>query len=74
MMQIRTRLQLRFATPEDQDPVAFDDFSGEKKPGFKINRVGLKVGGHAFKPWLKYDWEYELTQSNLFNYTIIFLL
>ena len=69
MMQIRSRLQFRFSTPEDQDPVTFDDFSGEKEPGFKINRARIKVGGHAFKPWLKYSWEYELSQSNLLNYT-----
>lgn len=71
MLQIRSRFQFRFATPEDQDPVTFDDFTGENKPSFKINRARLKVGGHAFKPWLKYYWEYELSQSNLLNYTIM---
>ena len=71
MLQIRSRFQFRFATPEDQDPVTFDDFSGEKKPAFKLNRARLKVGGYAFKPWLKYYWEYELSQSNLLNYTIM---
>ncbi|WP_276483836.1 porin [Paraflavitalea pollutisoli] len=70
LLQIQSRLQFRFATPEDEDPVTFDDFSGEKKPVFKINRARLKVGGHAFVPWLKYYWEYELSQSNLLNYTI----
>ncbi|MGN6510572.1 MAG: porin [Chitinophaga sp.] len=70
LLQIQGRLQFRFATPEDQDPVTFDDFSGEKKPVFKINRARLKVGGHAFRPWIKYYWEYELGQSNLLNYTI----
>jgi phosphate-selective porin OprO and OprP len=72
LLQIQSRLQFRFATPEDQDPVTFDDFSGVKKPVFKINRARLKVGGHAFQPWLKYYWEYELSQSNLLNFTIMF--
>lgn len=71
LLQVQGRLQFRFATPEDQDPVTFDDFSGERKPVFKINRARLKVGGHAFKPWIKYYWEYELSQSNLLNYTIM---
>ncbi|WP_202409414.1 OprO/OprP family phosphate-selective porin [Hufsiella arboris] len=71
LLQIRSRLQFRFATPEDQDPVTFDDFKGDNKASFKINRARLKVGGHAFKPWLKYYWEYELSQSNLLNYTIM---
>jgi len=71
LMQIQSRLQFRFSTPEDQDPVTFDDFTGQNKPAFKINRARLKVGGHAFKPWIKYYWEYELSQSNLLNYTIM---
>ena len=36
----------------------------------KINRARLKVGGHAFQPWLKYYWEYELSQSNLLDFRI----
>ncbi|MGX5818641.1 porin [Chitinophaga lutea] len=70
LLQIQGRLQFRFATPEDQDPVTFDDFSGERKTAFKINRARLKVGGYAFQPWIKYYWEYELSQSNLLNYTV----
>ncbi|RFM27330.1 OprO/OprP family phosphate-selective porin [Deminuibacter soli] len=71
LLQVQSRLQFRFSTPEDQDPVTFDDFTGITKPAFRINRARLKVGGHAFKPWLKYYWEYELSQSNLLNYTIM---
>ncbi|WP_205195363.1 porin [Chitinophaga sp. Cy-1792] len=71
LLQIQSRLQFRFATPEDQDPVTYDDYFGEHKTVLKINRARLKVGGHAFKPWLKYYWEYELSQSNLLNFTIM---
>lgn len=71
LLQIQSRLQFRFSTPEDQDPVTYDDFKGGNKTSFKINRARLKVGGHAFQPWLKYYWEYELSQSNLLNYTIM---
>src|SRR6187402_2696943 len=65
LMQIQSRFQFRFATPQDQDPVTFDDFSDEKKRVLKINRARFKVGGYAFQPWIKYNWEYELAQSNL---------
>src|SRR6187551_1353338 len=71
LMQIQSRFQFRFATPEDQDPVTFDDFSDEKKRVLKINRARLKVGGHAYKPWIKYNWEYELAQSNLLDFRIM---
>lgn len=71
LLQIQSRLQFRFATPDDQDPLTFEDFSDEKTNLFKINRARLKVGGHAFKPWLKYYWEYELGQSNLLDFRIM---
>ena len=68
---LHQRFQFRFATPSDQDPVSFDDYSNEKQREFKINRARLKVGGHAFQPWLKYYWEYELSQSNLLDFRIM---
>jgi phosphate-selective porin OprO and OprP len=68
LLQIQSRLQFRFATPEDQDPVTFDEFTDEKNTQFKINRARIKIGGHAFQPWIKYDWEFELAQTNLLNF------
>ena len=54
LLQTESRFQFRLATPEDADPVTYDDFTGEKKTTLKINRARLKIGGHAFQPWLKY--------------------
>ncbi|WP_336515353.1 porin [Pollutibacter soli] len=71
LMEIAARLQFRFATPGDQNPVTFDDFISEKKRIFKINRARLKIGGHAYKPWLKYYFEYELAQSNLLDFRVM---
>ena len=70
--QIQSRLQFRFSTPGDQDPQTFDDFREGKKRVLKINRARLKVGGHAFYPWLKYYWEYELSAGNLLDFKIMF--
>ncbi len=39
LLQIQSRLQFRFATPEDQDPVTFDDFNGKRTASFSINRA-----------------------------------
>ena len=71
LLQIQSRLQFRFSTPDDQDPLTFDDFNDGNMRLFKINRARLKVGGHAFQPWLNYYWEYELSQSNLLDFRIM---
>ncbi|NHE56127.1 porin [Cyclobacterium plantarum] len=65
------RLQFRFATPSDQDPITFDDFFEQKQNLFKINRARLKVGGHAYQPWLKYYFEYELGASRLLDFRVM---
>ncbi|MDN3595073.1 porin [Zunongwangia endophytica] len=70
-LQIQSRLQFRFATPGDNDPLSFNDFSENSGNVFKINRSRIKVGGHAYKPWLKYYWEYDLGQSNLLDYRLM---
>ncbi|KAF2512735.1 porin [Flavobacterium zhairuonense] len=71
LFQLQSRLQFRFSTPNDTDPLTYDDYSQDTKTTFKINRARLKVGGHAFHPWLKYYWEYELSQSNLLDFRLM---
>jgi phosphate-selective porin len=70
-MQIAARLQLRFAVPDDQDPITFSDFRNQDQRVFKINRARLKVGGHAYQPWIKYYFEYELSRSLLLDYRVM---
>ncbi len=72
VLQIESRLQFRFATPGDQDPLSFDELYNNSNSVFKINRARLKVGGHAFQPYLKYYFEYELSQGNLLDFRLMF--
>lgn len=71
MLQIQSRFQFRFATPSDQNPVTFNDYSYRSESTFKINRARLKVGGYAYKPWLKYYWEYDVSASNLLDFRMM---
>ncbi len=71
LLHLESRLQFRFATPGDQNPLSLDDLESDK-PVFKINRARLKVGGHGFSPHLKYYWEYELAQGNLLDFRLMF--
>lgn len=70
-LQLAARLQFRFATPFDKDPLTYADLSDQGTTAFKVNRARLKIGGHAYEPWLKYYFEYELGQSNLLDYRVM---
>lgn len=70
-LQFSGRLQFRFATPNDQNPLTYDDYDTEKRNIFKINRARLKVGGYAYQPWLKYYFEYELGSSDLLDFRVM---
>ena len=70
-LQFASRFQFRFAVPDDQDPISFNDFKNQDVKLFKINRARLKIGGHAYQPWFKYYFEYELGQSILLDFRIM---
>ena len=71
LMQIAARLQFRYASPRDADPVTFDDFDDQSQHILKVNRARLKVGGHGYRPWLKYYFEYELAAGNLLDFRVM---
>ncbi|GJL53963.1 MAG: hypothetical protein NPIRA02_10950 [Nitrospirales bacterium] len=58
---IQWRFQGRFTYPERGDPDSFGDFNDNDESTFELRRVRMKVGGHGYKPWLKYyfevDWQ-----------------
>jgi phosphate-selective porin OprO/OprP len=68
LLQLQARLQFRISYPFDSDPVSFEAFAGNDDLSLAVRRARLKVGGHAFEPWLKYYFEYELASSALLNF------
>jgi phosphate-selective porin len=69
LLQIQARVQIRYAYPWDADPVTFD-ITDVDQHIFKVNRARLKVGGHGFRPWLRYYFEYELAAGNLLDFRV----
>jgi phosphate-selective porin len=69
-IEIDARLQFRYATPRDSDPVTFDDFRDIDEHVLKVNRARLKVGGNTVHPWLRYYFEYELAASKLLDFRV----
>lgn len=71
LLRFDSRLQFRYAYPSDTDPVTEDEFIEDSKHDLKINRARLKIGGHAFRSWFEYYWEYDLAGSNLLDYRVM---
>ncbi len=59
--KIQWRTQARYSFPERGDPRKASDFSDNEESTFELRRIRLKVGGHGYRPWLKYylevDWQ-----------------
>lgn len=54
------RAQMRFTTPTTGDPRQLDDFTDNSQNTFEGRRLRMKIGGHAYQPWLKYYFEVDL--------------
>ena len=71
LMNLEFRGQFRLSYPTDSDPVTLNDYE-EEQIKLGIKRARIKVGGHSFKPWLKYYVEYELFSSNLLDFRLMY--
>jgi phosphate-selective porin len=58
---IQWRFQGRYTYSQRTDADSFSDFNNDKESTFELRRVRMKVGGHGYKPWIKYyfemDWQ-----------------
>ncbi|GIQ61021.1 hypothetical protein Flavo103_41570 [Flavobacterium collinsii] len=71
LLHLSARFQFRFASPNDQNPVTYDDYNLDRQLIFKTNRARLKAEGHAFQSWIKYSSDYDLRRSLFLDYKIM---
>lgn len=57
---LQWRAQMRYTSPYRGDPRQVDDFTGTDESTFELRRVRMKIGGHGYRPWLKYYFEVDL--------------
>ena len=67
---INWRAQLRFTSRNFDDPIAPNP--DEREGSFNINRARFKLGGHAFRPWLTYYFEYDFVTPALLDLRFTF--
>jgi hypothetical protein len=64
-VHIDWRAQLRFTNRDFDDPIAPNPES--KEGDFAVNRARFKMGGHAYRQWLTYYFEYDFPRSALLD-------
>ena len=57
---LQWRAQLRYTIPDTGDPRQVGNFTGPDQSTFEARRLRMKIGGHGFRPWLKYYFEVDL--------------
>lgn len=57
---LQWRGQFRYSNPTGADPRQLEDFEEEGTSSFEPRRLRMKIGGHGFKPWMKYYFEVDL--------------
>ena len=57
---LQWRAQFRYSNPTNSDPRQIDDFEDPGSSSFEPRRLRMKIGGHGYKPWLKYYFEIDL--------------
>ena len=57
---LQWRAQFRVTWPTSGDPRNVDGFGDQEELTFQARRLRMKIGGHGYKPWLKYYFEVDL--------------
>ena len=57
---LQWRAQLRYSNPYGSDPRQMANYEDSSGSSFEQRRLRMKIGGHGFKPWIKYYFEVDL--------------
>jgi len=62
------RGQFRYSYPFDDAPTTSAGFETNDVSSIDVRRARLKVGGHAYRPWVDYYVEYDFVNSRLLDF------
>ena len=57
---LQWRAQMRYTNPFSGDPRQLSNFDSPDQSTFENRRLRMKIGGHGYRPWLKYYFEVDL--------------
>jgi phosphate-selective porin OprO/OprP len=58
--ELQWRAQLRYWYGAADEPRQVSDFESDDDSNFEARRLRMKIGGHGYRPWLKYYFEVDL--------------
>ena len=61
--ELQWRAQMRYSYPYSSDPRTISQFNADESSNFELRRVRMKIGGHGYRPWIKYYFEVDLQPS-----------
>lgn len=64
---LQWRAQMRFSGINRGDPRSPGNFSANDVSNFEGRRLRMKIGGHGYKPWIKYYFEVDTQPSRSVN-------
>ena len=65
--KVNIRSQKRFSSPFKSAPRKESHFTGADENDLRFRRARFKISGHAFTPWIKYNYEYDLVDTRNLN-------
>ena len=65
--KVNIRSQKRFSSPFQSAPRKESHFTGADENDLRFRRARFKISGHAFTPWIKYNYEYDLVDTRNLN-------
>jgi len=70
---IQWRFQFRYSFPFDSPPRTLKQFNVTEpdSSSFNVRRARIKVGGHGYKPWLKYYFEFDWPSARLLDWRVM---
>ncbi len=73
-LHIEWRIQSRFSYPFDENVDAINDLptliKDPSRATLEIQRARLRVGGHAYRPWLDYYLEYDFKNARMLGWKL----
>ena len=65
--KVNIRSQKRFSSPFQSAPRKESHFTRSDENDLRFRRARFKMSGHAFTPWIKYNYEYDLVDTRNLN-------